>query len=185
MAADLDLLNAQFDKLIDGLKAALAETEYAPFAQTLCDYVYAISPERGPAVEQPSEPPANDPATLILQAASLPTGDPQLTLMNAWIACEGGDPWNNPLNVTAPLDGSWSWPGQTAFRNNLGTMGVVEFDSMVNGASACARVLRQANMSLLYSALSAGDGYQFVTAIQNSPWGTSPACVATKLGVSA
>ncbi|HLY64297.1 MAG TPA: hypothetical protein VKU60_02090 [Chloroflexota bacterium] len=146
--------------------------------QEQADQAPAPAPEPAPA------PPANDPATLILQAANVNPGGDQLRLMNAWIQAEGGESHNNPLNVTAPLNGSWSWAGQTGFWNALGDdFGVVNFDTMDSGCTACARVIGQDNMSAIRGALAGGDAGTFVLALRQDPWGTDPNTVAAILGV--
>lgn len=146
----------------------------------------------GPAVIPPGPVGQPSPAQLILRYASLPEQPPQLRLMEAWIEAESTRPdgtsqvdqTKNPLNVTAPVNGSWSWPGQTGFWNELPDgMGVVTFDTLENGCHADAMVLQQSNMNALYAAVAAGDAYRFVTAVQTAPWGTSAARVAQILGV--
>lgn len=137
-------------------------------------------------------PPADDPATLILAGAGLVAGPEQLRLMNAWIQAEGGDGHNNPLNVSAPLDRRWSWPGQAqtggpyndGFWNHLpDDFGVCIFNDMADGCAACSHVIGQTNMSAIRSALQSGDASTFVLAIRQDPWGTDANDVVANLGV--
>ncbi len=103
-------------------------------------------------------------------------------MIDAWARCEGGASHNNPLNVAAPLDGSWRYAGQTGFWNNLGTMGVVNLATPQHGVDAAAKVLAQANMSHIRNALQAQDVPGFLSGLATDPWGTGVNCVSTILG---
>ena len=109
----------------------------------------------------------------------------RLAMVDAWQRCEGGSNHNNPLNVTAPLNGSWSWPGQTGFWNNLGNgYGVVNFDTVQHGWSACSQnLVNGTQFGGIRQALINGDSAAFKQAIASEPWGTDPVCIGTILGV--
>lgn len=144
------------------------------------------SPPQGtnPATGRPA---ATDPLGIFVERLlldlNMSPGDQRVALVDAWARAEGGVTHNNPLNITAPLNGSWAWPGQTGFWNNLGTIGVVNFDNPTNAADATAEVIRQPNMVLIMSALLSEDPQQFVDAIAASPWGTNPGLVKQILGI--
>ncbi len=103
-------------------------------------------------------------------------------MIDAWARCEGGASHNNPLNVAAPLDGSWRYAGQVGFWNNLGTMGVVNLATPQHGVDAAAKVLAQANMSDIRVALFKQSIPEFLHALQTDPWGTGVDCVRSILG---
>lgn len=103
-------------------------------------------------------------------------------MIQAWARCEGGAVHNNPLNVAAPLDGSWRYSGQTGFWNNLGTMGVVNFATWASAVPATAGVLKQDNMAEIRQALLNEDVTAFLKALQQDPWGTGVDCVRSILG---
>lgn len=103
-------------------------------------------------------------------------------MIQAWARCEGGTVHNNPLNVAAPLNGSWRYAGQVGFWNDLGTMGVVNFASWQHAVTASAGVLKQDNMTHIRNALHTEDVAAFLAALQQDPWGTGVDCVRSILG---
>src|SRR5215469_9890143 len=114
--------------------------------------------------------------TDMLQAIGAPTSSNNVKKMDAWAACEGGVPYNNPFFTTRNCCGGVS----------INSVGVKRYPTMADGIEAN----RQAILLPFYTAIVSnlrGDGpaSSFAGAVGSSPWGTSGTCIARALGTSA
>lgn len=115
----------------------------------------------------------------VLHSLGAPATGQNIELLDAWHACEGGTARFNPLNTTQPERGSTDYnsAGVKNYPNRAtGTKGTV--DTLING-NYDGIVFDLRNASLSASQIFARNSAEFST------WGTSTACLSSRLGAPA
>jgi hypothetical protein len=113
-------------------------------------------------------------AEKVLQGLKIPVNKNAIDTMLAWMAIEGGHPFNpgspfhyNPLNTTQPMPGSHS-PG--------GPAGVQSYPDWATGLAATVKTLGYGYYTTIRASLAAGNPPQVTLRLPAmATWGTNPA----------
>jgi len=111
--------------------------------------------------------------TAILGQLHAPLDPTNASNLDAWQACEGGTAAFNPFNTTEP------WPGSSDYNS----AGVKNYPNFNAGVLATVATLENGLYGSIISALkSSAPRSVFASAVGNSPWGTSGACIDSASG---
>jgi hypothetical protein len=102
-------------------------------------------------------------ATDLLSGIGAPLTPENISMMETWMAHEGGANHNNPLNTMLDMPGATLWNEQ----------GVKTYGSYEQGLQANVKTLLQSNMAGIVDAFRSGNSAAIRVAIRNSPWGTT------------
>lgn len=111
-------------------------------------------------------------AAAVLKGIGAPVNNNTLGAMVGWFHAEGGH-WNNSASFN-PLNTTLNAPGA----RSINGVGVKAYNNWAEGINATVSTLRQPNMSGIVNAFKQSNPRAVISAIGQSPWGTSGSLVA-------